>query len=456
MCEDIVVGEAAADALAVTASDSPRVPNRSKRSLAYLISALAGGNILSAVFRMAGGLLQARCVNPTTLGTFGSIGLWLGWSRFLQLGIFNGLNRELPYYFGKGDGQRARELAATGRTWAVFLGLLVGAGFLGKALWCGLRGDGELAVGWGAYAVLAFIFFYATQYLAVTYRTAHDFARLSLANVVQNGLGLVLVLTVYWFGFNGLCLRAVLAGLVGLAMLHAWQPIRVGCEWKFSHFRHILVIGFPIFVVGELGGSLWMLVDSTLVNLYLKERGLGLYNMVTVARDTFEILPLAMGQIMYPRMTEHYGRTHDLPSTMTMVIKPAIAVVAGMVPLVIAGWILAGPVTRLVLPKYVDAVPAMQWSLLLPLVMSFSTVNNVYNICRRQALYAVVILLSMASYAGTLMWLARNGSYLAAFPQALLVGRIVYVLAGYAFLIPVYRSWRKGQADALNEVSREP
>ena len=396
--------------------------------------------------------MQARYVNPAALGTFVSIGLALGWSRFCQLGIFNGLNRELPYYYGKGDYQRAGELAATGRAWAMLLGMLVGGAFLLMSALSELQGQRELAIGWSAHAALAFFFFYGTLFLQATYRTAHDFARLSTATVVQNAVGLVLVALVYWYGFNGICLRVVLSGLAAVLILQYWQPIRTPADWRFRQLWHLLVIGFPIFIVGELGSTVWLLVDNTLVSVYLKKEGLGLYSMVGVARDTLEILPLAVGQVMYPRMTEHYGRTHDLLSTMTMAIRPSIYLVAGMIPIVVAGWFLAAPMTKLLLPKYIAAVPSMQWSLLLPLVLSFACVHNVYNICRQQVLYAVVILLSMGSYAGTLMWLCRSGAYLEAFPQSLLVGRIVFVLAGYLFLVPLYWSWRKRQA-ATGEIA---
>ncbi len=146
---------------------------------------------------------------------------------------------------------------------------------------------------------------------------------------------------------------------------------------------------------------------------------------------------------MYPRMTQYYGRAHDLAGTMTMTIKPTIYLVAAMAPLVAIGWLLAGPLVKLVLPGKTEMVPALQWSLLLPLALSFCCVHNVYNVCRRQDLYAVVIVLSIASYAGALYLLCRHGAYLAAFPQALLVGRIVFVLAGYVFLYPLYRSWKR-------------
>ena len=229
-------------------------------------------------------MLQARCVDKVTLGTFTGITLALNWSLYLQLGILNGLSRELPYFFGRGDHARVRQLAATARAWAVCLGVLVECAFAGKAIWCFWHGQIQLGIGWMTHAGIAVMTFYSASYLMATYRTAHDFARLSLANVVQNAMGVACVIFVYWAGFNGICLRAEISMLAGVLVLHLWRPIRVPWQWSFGDFKHLLAIGFPIFIVGELGSRLLFLIDITLVSHYLQAGGLGLYNVVGFAR----------------------------------------------------------------------------------------------------------------------------------------------------------------------------
>ena len=97
---------------------APAAVETKKPSILFLVSSLVGGNVVSMALRMVGGILQARCVLPAVLGMFNSIGLALGYAPFLQLGILNGINRELPYFIGKGDRQRVNELAAAAQAWA--------------------------------------------------------------------------------------------------------------------------------------------------------------------------------------------------------------------------------------------------------------------------------------------------------------------------------------------------
>jgi O-antigen/teichoic acid export membrane protein len=386
------------------------------------------------MLNMAGGVLMGRIVAPATLGLFNGIGLVQGYAPFLQLGILNGLNRELPYYVGKGDRQRVEGLAAAAQAWALAVGGVVCLALLGIAGWQLALGKMWLAAGWFTNAILALFLFYTTTYLQCTYRTAHDFSRLAWVTVVQSLVGLALLGLVAWLNFYGLCLRALLTGAIGTAILFLWRPVRVGPKWNAGHLKHLLVIGAPIFGVGMLY-SWWTVINSTLVLKFAGVEGMGLYAMVSMASSAMELLPSAVCQVVYPRMAEQFGRSHNLDELLRPAWKPMLVTAAGLIPVIAGAWWLVGPVVRLVVPAYAAAVPAMQWGLLTSIVASFGPVCNVFNVIRRQDLYVVAILLGMAASGGSLMWLIRNGVSLVAFPQAMLIGRVVFMLLCYIFIM---------------------
>jgi O-antigen/teichoic acid export membrane protein len=428
-----------------SAAELPQAVNASARkgpSFAYLVAALAGGNVVSSVLRILGGYLQALCVVPDVLGLFGRINLVQEYVRFAQIGIFNGLNRELPYFYGKGDQRRVAELASTALAWSLCLGTIVSVALAGVTAWFVVRGEWELAAAWGSNAVCCFVLFYAGIYLASTYRTAHDFARLSMVNVIQNVLAVLLVVLVAWFQFYGLCVRAVIAAVVGAVLLHYWRPIPVKPAWNWRQFGHLLWIGIPIFVVGDLLPQLWVTLDKQFVSNILGNNGMGLYSIVIVAGGTLEMLPAAVSQVIYPRMTQHYGKTGRLGEVLLMAVKPMLLTLAGMAPLAFIGWWLAEPLTRWLLPNYVQAVPAMKWALLPPLLSALVPIHNIYNVARRQDLDAVATLFGMGSYFTALWWLVRGGADLTAFPKAVLIGRAIQLISCYLLLIPL-TAWAK-------------
>jgi hypothetical protein len=79
---------------------------------------------------------------------------------------------------------------------------------------------------------------------------------------------------------------------------------------------------------------------------------------------------------------------------------------------------------------------------LIALVQCLMPVANIYNVVRRQDLYMTAIVLGMGAYAGSLWWLARDGVSLTSFPQAMLIGRIVFAVACYTMMIVISRNRR--------------
>jgi O-antigen/teichoic acid export membrane protein len=406
-----------------------------KKSFVFLVGSLAGGNLASMMLRLIGVPIQTYCATPAMLGLFGTIGLMQGYLPFLTLGVPNGLNRELPYFIGKGDRGRVVELAAAAQAWALIIGSTVCLILSSIGFWQLAHGEFKLAAGFFTNAVLAVLLFYNTYYLQTTYRTSHDFARLAISNVIESAASLLLLTVVALLSFYGLCLRALLTAAVSLSFLYYWRPVRVGPSWNFQHLKHLLVIGVPIFGVGQLY-AWWSVLNSTLVPCYMGTAAMGLYATVVLPAGTaMEMLPLAVCQVHYPRIAEQYGRTGQLDDLIRMSIKPTLFAALGMIPLIIVGCLLIDPVVRFLLPSaYFEAIPAIRWSFAAALTQCFLPVGNIYNVVRRQDLYGAAILIGMAAYVGSLLWLVRGGASLVDFPQAMLIGRIVFIIACYLLM----------------------
>ncbi len=411
-----------------------------KRSVTFLAGSLAGGNLVAMALRLIGGVLLGRLVAPSTLGLFAGIGLALGYAPLLQLGILNGLNRELPYFVGKGDRERVRELAAAAQAWALLVGAAVFVALTGVAVWQLAEGDVWKAAGWFTNALLALILFYSTLYLQMTFRSAHDFAKLAWVNVVDGIVATAGIALVALWSFYGLCLRVLLAGAVGTLLLHLWRPVRVGPKWNLGHLRHLLIIGAPIFGVGQLYGWWGGVINSTLVLKFTGTKGMGLFSMVLVGMAAVEVVPLAVSQVVYPRMAEERGRGCTIGDLVQIARKPILLTAGGLLVVIVIGWLLVEPLMRLVIPAYVDGASAMRWALCLAFVTCFQPISAVFNVVRRQDLYVAAILLGIVVYGGSLLLLLRGGVYLAAFPQAMLIGRLVYTMAAYTFVLRLRKS----------------
>ena len=243
-----------------------------------------------------------------------------------------------------------------------------------------------------------------------------------------------------FLGFYGLCLRVVLAGAASTAMLYRWRPVRVGPHWDWAHLKHLLVVGAPIFGVGQVYGLWTGVINSTLVLSLTDTHRMGLYAMVLLAITALEVVPAAVAQVLYPRMAQEYGAGRSRRHLVRIAIGPMAATCATLSVVAAVGWVAAEPLVRFVIPQYVDAVPALQWALLLPLVNSFQPLVSVFNVVRRQDMYLAALALGIAAYAGSLLLLTRGTVQLTAFPQAMLVGRVVFMVVSYFLILHLQRA----------------
>ena len=236
--------------------------------------------------------------------------------------------------------------------------------------------------------------------------------------------------------FYGLCLRAILVAIAAAVLLYAWRPIRVFPAWNWKDWLHLLIIGLPIFVVGELT-QFWTTLEGTLVFDILGRRIWDSTPWSSSPARPWRCCPWPF------RKSSIRGWRNNMAAAMSSArfcgwrSKPMLLTFAGMVPLVCLGWWLAGPLTQVLLPKYVGAVPAMQWALLPPLLSSLFPIHNVFNVVRRQDLDVIATLIGMLGYFYGLTFLFKDGATVSDFPQAMLIGRGIHLTACYLLLIPL-------------------
>lgn len=410
-----------------------------------VIGKFALGNQISTILRFIGGLLQARFVLPEVLGKFNSITMVLEYLSMSELGIISALGREYPYHIGKGEKDKGLALAATALYWSLILTLITSVVMLilcGYYLWVK---DFEMAIGFLANVISAFYLYYSISFLTQTYRTSHQFVTLAKISVTQNVLALGFLVFVYWYGFYGLLLRAVLSAVTYTIMVYLWRPIRVRPKWDWKNLLHLSKVGFPIFLMGQLYAR-WTTINSTLVLWLADRRSLGLYAIVTTFTGSLEILPNAIAQVFYPRLSEEYGKTNNPLRLLSMMKKPILISFGLITGLCILVFPLLPYLIKLLLPNYVDAILAAQVGLFIAIVDSGTTpMRTIFNVIRRQDLFFYSILSGILAYVLCVNLIYPRVQELYVFALSMAFGRGVMLFAAYLFLLHVKRKTLKEQ-----------
>jgi O-antigen/teichoic acid export membrane protein len=433
-----------------TEEQRPMLGRLGRASTAYSAGILATANLTSIVLRLLGGIIVARFIVPEELGTFNGILLVVVYAGFLQAGVINGLNRELPYFIGKGDRPRAEGLAACSMAWALSCSGIAGAAALGWAAWQAVQGDWKMAWGW-VVVTIALAGAFPRQYLESTMRSGAEFVRLGIAHLLGGIVGFALLVLVWKLGFFGLGLRLMVVTVLEIGILWRWRVLRVWPRFSKQELWHLLKIGLPIFVVSYTY-SAWRSLDSALIVNSLGRAQLGLYQIAVLTVSAGISVPLALGQVVYPRMSQRYGQTGDARAALRIAYRPMALLGVLAIPAVAAGWFLLPPFVRWVLPKYVAGIPAARWALATVYLLCFGFSLNIYNVIRKQVVYACLIAASAGAFLAAVPWrLAHETDPLVAYVQAMVVGTGVYVIAGNLVALRLTRRRSPGVATVAAE-----
>lgn len=410
--------------------ETPSPPKRG--SLRKTLAVYIGGNSIATVVRMAAGLLTTRLLEPDVLGQFTGVLLVVSYLRLANLGVFAGLQREVPFCFGREEHERADRLSATAHWWALMIGGASAAVLAAIAAWHAASAQWAPAAVWLTAAFGAFLLQFETNYLRTLFRVHDRFGPLARMLVWQSVVNLGLVLFVALFQVYGLCIRFVGMGLVALLLLWCWRPPTQTRRFVLSDFKALVAVGVPLMIVTE-ASSFWAVLNLNLIWQLMGERELGLY-IYMMMQPPLLLLPYAINNVTYPRMAEMYGRNGSVRELARYIYKPTLLSVLLMTPAIALTWWILPWVVEILLPKYIDGVPAARWAIFDVIVISLLPMRNIFFTMKKYYHYLAVIVSGVAIYLSTLFWLTQDHYYLEAFPQAMLVGRIGFLLLCYLLL----------------------
>lgn len=380
-------------------------------------------NLLGALISMLASLWVANLAGPNLMGTYNFLQLLVTYAPLLGLGVFNGLNRELPFSIGQGNHEEAELLAAVSLYVCYSICLVAGIGMLLVACRAWYIDNSLWYWGLVVFAAVIPLTLYRI-YLEVTFRTSHDFNWLSVVKFITAITGLALIPLMYIDIWGGLLGRAVLMALFGVGFLWLKRPFRVYPKWNVSMFRRLLSVGLPIFIVGYLY-VLFNSMDRIIITSELKLNALGLYTPALLILQGMSILPSSVAQVIYPRAAERYGREGSINKLLPVLFMPLPIMLIIQLPFVLLGWYYMDEIIMRFMPQFEAGIEATRWSLLVGTALSMTTPSIVFNVVRQQKMYAALILISI--FTVVIAWLLKvGGGGLVGVSMAMLCGSICF------------------------------
>jgi O-antigen/teichoic acid export membrane protein len=333
-------------------------------------------------------IFMMKFLDPDTYGLWLGLNIVLLYSAHIHLGMEFGMGVRLPYFNGKGEIERAEQMADTVYVLWTAAVILLAAGVVAFGLF--MPGLKEIER-FGLFIIAAISLFaqqiqFFTRWLTSAQK---DFSVISIMSIVRSVVSFVLtVLFARSYGVQGVI---VAAGLTFLIMFPLWffkTPYRF--RWKLSKemFFDSIQTGFPIFLV-VLGGVLIQTLDRSLILMLLGPKSLGTYGIVTLASGVSYGLMAQAGSAISPHIAEEMGRSKDDPTALAkFLVKPTLMFSSFAAVLGMSLFIAVPPLVEFLLPKYRSALPAFICALpaayFLSIILTASNILNIILITQKR------------------------------------------------------------------------
>ncbi len=341
------------------------------------------------ISRLVVTLVAARWIGPDDFGVWNALYLILLYGVLVNLGVPNGMNREVPMLKGRGSDDLAH-IAANVTLWFVLATSLLGAIATILVLSFGLVSTISTA-SLVAMGVL-FLTWYVYQYFQMRLRSTIRFRQMTIQQFVFAGLLPLVVLPLT----NSLKLTGFISGQAFVAFLAILVICRISSfqiefQFDWSILRRLMKIGFPIMAAGLLF-TLLISIDRWVILRFLGVESLGQYTLAILSVSILSLLPAVISQQLYPRMAFRYGSTGEKRSLLPIVLRQSLASMGVTLPLITVAFLLMPFFVETFMPDYVAGIRAARIVLVglafLPLTGGF---GNYLNTVGRQVIYLSII-----------------------------------------------------------------
>lgn len=300
--------------------------------------------------------LSAALLGPALYGIWMAVRLILIYIPALEFGVLDGAYRNLPFLRGKGEAiGTVNAIKNTCGIFVIFLGLVCAIGIWFASFFPVFDQVSAHAL---KFVALTGGFFLLERYCTIILKTENRFAEVSIITALKPTIIFIGAISIFWFGFEGLLYGTLLASMItaiyGLYCIRFFPKIRD----SLTSLLPLMKIGMPIMLV-SLAQRFFMTSDRIVILGLIGTTQLGYYGIGTSITRLVVVAQMAW-PVLYPRMTEEFGKTGDAASLKKYIGAPNI-LMALVLPVVVGIGCLALPkLIEAFLPEYIPGVKAAQ------------------------------------------------------------------------------------------------
>jgi O-antigen/teichoic acid export membrane protein len=367
-------------------------------------------NLITPLANFAAMAIIMKFVKPSDLGIFQTVFLVVPYFAFVPLGVFNGLRRNIAFYNGQGNVEKARRQSATSM-FIAHVTALIGVGTATAVFiysWYSGASPLTLLCSLGLMVNLA-LFSYNTHYTAV-FSGYKAFKALGTVNIVKNLVSVLGALFPIFIGAFGLVLRSILsmASAITVRVFSSSDKIVTKSKFHKQEYRDLVTSGFPIMLSGYLS-SIMVVADRSVIAAFLGTQDLGYYALTGYLLSAVILVPQSFSLVLYPKAAEAYGKTGKPEVLRKYLLLSLLLNLSALIPLGFLCFFFLENIVINLFPNYINGIRSAQIACFAVVLLSYSGANIVFMVLKRNIPYQIAICIGFIS-----IWLfgylaIRNG-----------------------------------------------
>lgn len=421
-----------------------KVKDYSRRYKGELIFVLS--NYTTPIVGLVASFIAAAYIDPADFGAIQSILLIAPYVVFLQLGTFNGLNRNLSFYKAQGDLNKVQAMVNASKYVADIVSLIGGVIALAVIAYHVFIGKSELVLIFTGIALLStLIFSPQSTHFDTTFRSGQEFKKLGKIKFAENSINTLLGFTPIILGFIGRIVYDSVKPFLAWFLRFKNQPYKATNKGRFEDIKELIQTGFPLLLGGYIL-QLFLIADQSLIALFLGKEELGYYTLSKLILIAVPVIPQSIGMILYPKASAVYGEMQNNTALKGFYWKSLLLNFMVLAPVCLLLYLLIEPVTMYFMPNYAPGIQAAKINILTCFTFISNGPSIIVGVVRRNLplIFANGIALALIWGFGWLLTHDDGGN----------IEKIAWLRFGVALLLSVFTLAYSYYLTRLNEFNK--
>jgi O-antigen/teichoic acid export membrane protein len=306
------------------------------------------------------GIVNRRFLGPENIGIWTFLTLILSYLSLSHLGTIDGGGKEIPYWYGKGDLERAEKVKNCMYSFSLLFSII--AAIVAFILIVVLKSNIPGIPFLGFIVIIAALpMQQSLNSNIILFRSNKKFKLLSKTLIYNAGLNLIASVTIIvFFKLYGVYIAFLMILVWNLLYWRDYRKGKANLNFKLSfdtkELKYLLLIGFPLALYSS-GWTFFLSLDRLFVTNYLGAAALGYYSLAVSINAYIYQTPNAFSIVMFPQFLERFGKTESKESLLIFITKPTIALSFFVIPFLIGGaFILVPVIVRQFIPAFMPGI----------------------------------------------------------------------------------------------------